>query len=292
MDVSSVLRTLCSPSRLMSRLSVGRPLLRSVRRDEMFDGARLVVSAGLARSSWFVLERSADYEPIVFRADSSLESITEKVDAAIERIGERMGRALFRRTPARDCGGAEVAGLLSLDEWCPAKLTNERFCEVDRTVDPPRCAGQRVDVTGRSFTEAVVDVDAQGLLATGETTAPIYVSPKTFERGLSEMGSRSVAGQDTLAVVWTLAGGATRTVFVVRDPGCPDDVSWRVPAYAFTLFSLGSAPQLSTPDGITCIRRRSPDAEGDTEARLAMYAQTGLTAGADVVRIAGLGARQ
>lgn len=176
-------------------------------------------------------------------------------------------------------GDAAVAStkrkLQGLAAWLPstAPSSGEAFNGVDRSKDPTRLAGLRVDGTGQTAVEALIKAGA-ALWREGGRASHFFCNP-SHEADIC----KALQGQvvyDTVkasdaevsfdAIKVRTPGGAVK---VVSDPNCPTGVGYLVDLATWKLGSIGGAPKILMTDGIRVLRNSATDS---VEVRCGYYA--------------------
>jgi hypothetical protein len=259
----------------------GHPLLERVMRNEQFYGNTHVSPCTdglpLGRSvtytsvhahkqpqiNWLT-HRLKDYERVVL--DSYPERAIADCKFAVRCLGDRLSRALYTTTKSKGFDGTFTTDNVvdPLSDWVPPYAPGKGDCwrGVDRTTDPARLAGQRLNASGAVASEALILADQLGVREGSDEDEPLYVNPITHCR---------IPKSD-------------RRASMVLDYSCPEDTIWRLPDGCLEILSAWHAPQLLDWDSRPIVRRD----DGKMEVRLGFYGNTVMKNVGKVVRIMGL----
>lgn len=169
--------------------------------------------------------------------------------------------------------GAKVVGL---EGWVPATAPGATpFFGVDRSVDPTRLGGIRVDGTGMPIQEALT----KGAARVGrEGGAPNYcfVNYDKYADLENSLGSKvqyvDLKASAEIAFRGIMVHGPRGPINVIADQNCQDKVAWMLDMDQWKFYSLGEAPKVLMSDGLRMLRE--PDADG-VEVRIGYYGQLG-----------------
>lgn len=164
--------------------------------------------------------------------------------------------------------------LKGLDAWIPATAPGSTtFFGVDRSVDPTRLGGIRVDGTGQPIEEALI----KGASRVGrEGGAPnfCFMSYEKFSDLEKSLGSKvqyiDLSASAEIGFRGILIHGPRGPINVVADQNSPSNVAWMLDLNVWKLYSLGDAPKMLMNDGLRVLR----DSDADSvEVRVGYYAQ-------------------
>lgn len=178
-------------------------------------------------------------------------------------------------SPTRLC----MAGL---GAWVPqtAPTTGDSFLTVDRTSDPTRLAGQRVDGRGIPIEESLIE----GAVVTGREGGALthyFMSYGVWSKLEKALGSRvryseAVPGGSAKigfkAIVVTGPGGEIKCV---ADAYCPSDTVYGLDINSWKLYTMGPMIDVAGEDGLDILRQSSSDGY---ESRHAFYGNLGCDA--------------
>ncbi len=166
----------------------------------------------------------------------------------------------------------KLTGLLG---WLPltAPTAGDSFFGVDRSTDPIRLAGNRLDATSNSIEENILTL-AERVGRIGGSPDTVFLGHTNFNTLAKSLGSK-VEYQD--------AGGTAKVGFsgfkmyssageltVVADPFCPDNRGYMLQKNTWKLLHMDPFPHIVKDDGLMAIRQTSADG---IEVRLRYWAQ-------------------
>lgn len=184
--------------------------------------------------------------------------------------GDRPSVALTSSNRLKMCG---------LDSWIPATDPSDVFKGVDRSSDPLKLGGVRVDGTSLTLSEALIE----GVIETDRYGGAIdhyFMNHTDVKNLINELGSKveydvvkdpsGIVGFRSLKI-YTPMG----TVDVIGDHQCPVGVAYGLDMSTWKLVSAGPVPHLLSLDGNRMLREASADAY---EFRFGCYAEVGCNA--------------
>lgn len=189
--------------------------------------------------------------------------------------GIAVGSHLYRQGDAQNGTSNALPKIAGLAAWLPstAPAAGATFFGVTRFNDSTRLAGLRVDGTGKTVEEALID-GAALLWREGGRPDVALMNPEheaELDKNLAgRMRYDSVKAYDAdisfeSIKVRTGAG----SVNVVADPDCPKGVIYLLQLDTWKLASLGPAPTILKPDGLRVMRNSASDS---VEVRTGYYA--------------------
>lgn len=163
--------------------------------------------------------------------------------------------------------------MAGLSDYIPttAPTSGDSFLGVDRSIDPVRLAGNRVNGTGMPLEEALnaifTAVGKQG----GRPDA--FVTNYTTYNGLlNALGSRAVSvemsGPAGISYSGVRYNAPTGPVKIWADPFCPGNIGYALQTNTWELASLDKAPHIVDDDGMGWFRVYNADA---SEVRVNFY---------------------
>lgn len=207
--------------------------------------------------------------------DSGAIEVSAAMDAAV-------GSGDFIIAEGDAAGGSGSGNKVSgLADWLPSAAPTvgggDSFFGVDRSVDPTRLAGLRVDASGLNPEEALV-TSLSRLAREGGDPSHLFLNHADFRNVEIALGSKvqyemmSVGGIgfNGLKVI-----GPNGPVKVVADQDCPQGVGYVLDMSCWKLYSLEKCPQVIDLDGNELRREASADR---FESRIAYWAQLGCEA--------------
>ncbi len=171
--------------------------------------------------------------------------------------------------------GAKASGL---GTWVPTTAPSDSLFGVDRSVDPTRLGGVRVNGTGMPIEEALI-MAAQECARNGGKPDVALVSFTDYAKLLKSLGSNvqyidtSVTAEVSFRGV--LVHGAHGPINVMPDRTVPASVAWLLQMDTWVLASVGPLVQLLDDDGNRILRQASADGY---EIRVGSYYQLGCKA--------------
>lgn len=173
-------------------------------------------------------------------------------------------------TPTQYC----IAGLKS---WVPqsAPATTDSFLGVNRSVDPTRLAGQRVDGSAVPIEEALIDGAVQVGREAGNLS-DYYVSFGNWAKLEKALGARvryseeSINGTAGIAFKAIEISGPGGTIKVFADAYCPADTAFGLSLDSWKLRSMGPMISVLDEDGLNMLRQSTANGY---ESRHAFYGE-------------------
>ena len=179
--------------------------------------------------------------------------------------------------------------LKGLDAWLPATAptVGDNFFGVDRSADPTRLGGIRVDGSSLPIEEALI----KGAARVGrEGGRPDYcfMSYGKFEDLEKSLGSKvqyvkaSAYGRADIGFDGIKIKGPKGDITVLADPFCQSDTAWMLSMKSWKVYSLKKAIRILDLDGNKMLRESNADAN---ELRIGGYCQLGCNAPGHNARI-------
>ena len=172
--------------------------------------------------------------------------------------------------------------LFGLDAWVPATgviAPGDNFNGVDRTVDPTRLGGQRVDGTGLPIEEALIR-GATRVAREGGVPDVCFMSFTNYENLINALGAK--VEYDNITPVDAQIGfegvkihGPRGPIMVIPDHNAQQDLAWMLQMDTWSLNSLGMAPKILGHDGNRMLREANADA---VEVRIGYYGELACAA--------------
>lgn len=172
--------------------------------------------------------------------------------------------------------------LKGLEAWLPivAPTSGDNFFGVDRSVDPTRLAGVRVDGSALPIEEALIKGAARTNREGGRPDC-CFVSYSTFEDLEKALGSKvqymvsQAFGRADIGFEGIAIKSNKGTINVIADPFCPADRAYMLTMKSWKLASLKKAIRILDLDGNRMLRESDADA---VELRIGGYRQLGCNA--------------
>jgi len=178
--------------------------------------------------------------------------------------------------------GDRNAKLSGLEAWLPlvAPITGDSFFGVDRSIDPVRLAGVRIDGTAMPIEEAFIKGGARVNREGGNPDVALcsYGKWEQLNKALGSKVQYNVVQAYGRADIG-FQGIAIKTnkgvMNVIADPFCPDDRAYLITTKSWKLYSLKKAIRILDLDGNKMLRETNADA---VELRIGGYTQLGCNA--------------
>jgi hypothetical protein len=172
--------------------------------------------------------------------------------------------------------GNKVTGL---EDWLPdtAPTGGDSFFSQDRSSDPTRLAGLRIDVSGLNPEEGVVTVFSRQAREGGRPTY-FFVNHLDFRNIEISLGSKVVYEEQSVGEIGFTAlkvMGPKGPVAIMADQDCRSGHGYSIDMRSVKLYSLEDCPMILDLDGNKLSREASNDR---WEARIAYFANLGFTA--------------
>lgn len=169
-----------------------------------------------------------------------------------------------------------------LDAWLPSTspTSGDSFFGVDRSIDPTRLGGIRVDGSSLPIEEAMIKAGARVNREGGNPDAA-FVSYGKWEELNKALGSKVqyMVSQAYGRADIGFQGIAVKTnkgmMNVIADPFCPDDKAYLLTMKSWKLYSLKKCIRILDLDGNKMLRESDADA---VELRVGGYRQLGCNA--------------
>ena len=172
--------------------------------------------------------------------------------------------------------GVAFRGLAS---WLPltTPADGEDFLGIDRSVDPMRLAGHRLNDTSMSYEEIVQELAAR-LAYSGDGSLICVMSPiqvKQFALELDVKVTRDPGGQGKAGFRGIVVDTGSGPVEVLADPACPENRLYMLDMSTWTFHHLKALPHLVEDDGLSRVRVSNAD---QISFRYRLWGNLGCTA--------------
>ncbi len=169
-----------------------------------------------------------------------------------------------------------------LESWLPlvAPTAGDNFFGVDRSVDPTRLAGVRVDGTALPIEEALIK-GANRINREGGRPDACFVNYAQFENLEKALGSKvqymvsTAFGRADIGFEGIQIKSNKGTINVIADPFCPADRAYMLTMSTWKCYSLKKPIRILDLDGNKMLRESDADA---VELRVGGYRQLGCNA--------------
>lgn len=176
--------------------------------------------------------------------------------------------------------GDRGAAMSGLEAWLPytAPTSGDSFFGVDRSVDPVRLAGVRLDISSKPIEEGLVDL-ASRICREGGRPSHAFLDYTQYSNLEKALGSKVQYVNVPVTAEIGFQGIRLNTnkgaVTVIADQNALSGYVHMLSLNTWKLYSLGSAPKILQTDGMRFLRESSADA---VEVRVGYYAQLGCNA--------------
>lgn len=164
-------------------------------------------------------------------------------------------------------------GFAGFDSWVPTSAPSGTFKGVDRSQDPEKLGGIRVNGSGMTVEDSLIAASERAFEA-GADLSHWVMNPLKFGHLIREAGSKMVrddaATQKLGTSAFKVATNAGEQV-VYADPFCQPDRIYGLSADTWELVSLGPLPEIADDD-LKMLRESDADAY---EVRMAGYGELG-----------------
>lgn len=169
-----------------------------------------------------------------------------------------------------------------LEAWLPttAPAPGDNFFGVDRSVDPVRLSGIRVDGTALPIEEALIK-GASRVNREGGRADVCFINYSQFENLEKALGSKvqymvsQAFGRADIGFEGIQIKSNKGTINVIADPFCPSDRAYMLTMKTWKCYSLKKAIRILDLDGNKLLRENDADA---VELRVGGYRQLGCNA--------------
>lgn len=150
-----------------------------------------------------------------------------------------------------------------LESWIPltTPADGEDFLGIDRSVDPMRLAGHRINDTSMSYEELVQELAAR-ITYSGGMNLTCVMSPiqvKQFALELDTKVTRDPGGQGKTGFRGISVDTVAGTVEVLGDPACPENRMFMLDMGTWKFHHLLGLPHLVEDDGLARLRVSNAD---------------------------------
>lgn len=155
------------------------------------------------------------------------------------------------------------ASFRGLESWIPltSPSSGESFLGIDRSVDPMRLAGHRLNDTSMSYEELVQELAARITYSGGNNLvcmmSPIQV--KQFALELDTKVTRDPGGQGKTGFRGIAVDTVAGTIEVLGDPACPENRMFMLDMSTWKFHHLLGLPHLVEDDGLARLRVSDAD---------------------------------
>lgn len=175
--------------------------------------------------------------------------------------------------------GDRGLGVSGLEDWFPSSAPGATsFFGVDRSVDPTRLGGQRLDGTSLPIEEALIEGDAL-VCREGHRVTHYFMSHRALSDLKKSLGSKvqyvNLAANPRISFPGVMVDGNKGPIKVVGDHNCPDNRIFGLNFDYIKFYSLGKAVRVLDTDGLQMLRQSDDDG---VEVRYGFYGNIGCRA--------------
>lgn len=186
------------------------------------------------------------------------------------------GDYIFVRGDRQNSATPTALKMSGLEAWVPASSpSSTAFFSVDRSVDPTRLAGQRLDGSALPIEEALIE-GASIVAQEGGKIDHYFMSYSKFSALEKALGSKvqyiDLKANADIAFRGIMVNGPRGVIKVVPDQNCPNNRIFGLNLEMWKLYSLGKAVRVIDTDGLQMLRQASADG---VECRYGHYGQLG-----------------
>lgn len=171
--------------------------------------------------------------------------------------------------------GSYDLSIKGLSAWIPATApTSSPFFTVDRSVDPTRLGGIRVDGSAMPIEEALITA-ANRVAREGGNPDTCFINYSKYSDLIKALGSKVTyvnpkASNAEIGFRGVAVDGPRGVISVIPDQDCPSDRAFMLSMNTWTLGSLKQCPHILDLDGNKALRDSAADA---LEIRVGAYLQ-------------------
>jgi len=171
--------------------------------------------------------------------------------------------------------GAAAGPVCGVQAWIPSTVTSTAYWGLDRTSDPVRLAGQRLNASGLPMNEALMEAEAQVAIQGVGHPDTILANPLDLQNLKKALGvdirydrvASNIAGVSFKAIEYD---GMHGPIKIIPAPFCPRNKAMMLQLQSWELATLGPAPQMLDWDNNDYLRVSNND---QYEVRFGHYGQ-------------------
>ena len=171
--------------------------------------------------------------------------------------------------------GSASGCVTGVQSWIPSSVTATPFWGLNRTADPVRLAGQRLNAVGLPMNEALMEGEAKVAIQGVGTPDTIFINPLDLQNLKKALGAdivydrvqSNVAGISFKAIEYDGMNGPMK---IISAPFCPRNKAMMLQMPSWELSTLGPAPQMLDWDNNDFLRVSGAD---QYEVRFGHYGQ-------------------
>lgn len=172
--------------------------------------------------------------------------------------------------------GDRGLGVSGLEDWLPSTAPSATlFYGVDRSVDPTRLGGQRLDATNLPIEEALIEADAT-VAREGYPLDHFFMSHDKFGDLKKALGTKvqyvDLQANAQVSFRGVMVDGTRGPIKVVPDQNCPGNRIFGLKLAFWKFYSLGKAVRVIDTDGLQMLRMAASDG---VECRYGFYGNVG-----------------
>jgi hypothetical protein len=172
--------------------------------------------------------------------------------------------------------GDRGQGYSGLEDWIPSTSpTATPFFGVDRSVDPTRLGGLRLNAASLPIEEALIEADAL-VAREGWPMDHFFMNHDTFGDLKKALGSKvqyvDLKANADISFRGVMVDGTRGPIKVIPDQNCPGNRIFGLRLNFWKLYTLGKSVRVIEADGLTMLRLAAADG---VEVRYGFYGQLG-----------------
>lgn len=182
--------------------------------------------------------------------------------------------------------GDRGLGVSGLEDWIPSSDPSATaFFGVDRSVDPTRLGGLRLDGSGLPIEEALIEGDAK-VAREGFAMDHYFMNHKNYGQLKKALGTKvqyvDLKANARISFRGIMVDGTRGPITVVPDQNFPNNRIFGLKLSMWKFYSLGKAVRVIDTDGLQMLRQASADG---VECRYGFYGNLGCRAPGSSINI-------
>ena len=221
------------------------------------------------------INRTAGTISLQTRTTSGFAAATFAANPAATDVIARAGDWQAAANIGTATNGSANGVVTGVQAWVPSTVTATPFWGLNRTADPVRLAGQRINAAGLPMNEALMEGEAKVAVQGVGMPDTIFINPLDLQNLKKALGSdivydrvqSNVAGISFKAIEYDGMNGPMK---IVSAPFCPRNKAFMLQMPSWELSTLGAAPQMLDWDNNDFLRVSGAD---QYEVRFGHYGQ-------------------